>query len=82
MEINQKLENVNEELSRYKVEGGWLYVIKTPEGVAMTYSPSIDLKRYESHLRDAYTQGYKDGQSDVKNGVVSEFERLERTDIP
>ncbi len=67
---------------RLKVDGGYLYALGMLHGITMAFVPDIDLTRYQAHLRDAYKQGYADGQEDKKNGVVSDSERLERTDIP
>lgn len=59
--------------SRTKVDGGWIYrdryVYDESVAVALCFVPDIDLRRYESHLRDAYTQGYKAGFDDAKNGL-------------
>lgn len=57
--------DANSGLCRIKVDGGWLY---EGENGFMTFVPDIDLKRYESHLRDAYKKGYEDGHSDGKAG--------------
>jgi hypothetical protein len=55
---------------RMKVDGGFLYHSLTGlnENLSqsMCFVPDIDLKRYESHLRDAYTQGYKAALDDFK----------------
>ncbi len=57
---------------RLKVEGGYLYRDqKGSGGLAMAFVPDIDLQRYQAHLRDAYTAGYKDGQEDAKQGIVN-----------
>lgn len=69
---------VSEGLSRIKVDGGYLYLVVAVHGegvsTSLAFVQDIDLKRYESHLRDAYTQGYKDGQSDVKAGCRGDIE--------
>lgn len=50
-------------LSRVKVDGGYLYQSFSGEDeVCMCFVPDVDLARYQSHLRDAYNQGLKDGQ--------------------
>lgn len=55
---------------RLKVDGGYLYKDeKGNGGLAMAFVPDVDLQRYQAHLRDAYTQGYKDGQEDKKEGI-------------
>jgi hypothetical protein len=60
---------VCENLWRVKVDGGHLYsTFIDGQGVSSAFVPEIDLKRYESHLRDAYNTGYKDGQEDAKHG--------------
>lgn len=68
------------QFARFKVESGWIYKshTETERGLSesMVFVPDLDLKRYQSHLRDAYTQGYKDGQEDAKNGVVNPDEGL------
>lgn len=66
---------------RLKVDGGHLYRIcfQSPDdsfGVAMSFVPDVDLTRYQAHLRDAYKQGYMDGQLEARNPI------LDRTDIP
>lgn len=62
------------ELSRYKVDGGWLYVICADRSLAMSYVPDVDLQRYQSHLRDAYRQGYEHGHKDAGSGTHESFE--------
>lgn len=52
------------DLMRINVEGGYIYEME----FGICFVPDIDLTRYQSHLRDAYTQGYKDGQTDARNG--------------
>ena len=58
---------------RLKVDGGWLYhrrdYMPNSEEVSTTmcFVPDVDLQRYQSHLRDAYTQGFKDGQEEAKH---------------
>lgn len=65
-------------IERVKVEGGYLYhvTILSSEHTDMCFVPDIDLQRYQSHLRDAYTQGYKDGQEDAKEGILNPEEGL------
>lgn len=61
-------EDVHDSLTeRMKVDGGHLYRTKRMgvEGIAMCFVPDVDLKRYESHLRDAYKQGFADGAVDA-----------------
>lgn len=50
-------------IARIKVEGGYVY--ETENGLC--FVPDVDLQRYQSHLRDAYTQGFNDGQEHAKN---------------
>jgi hypothetical protein len=52
---------------RLKVDGGYLY--ETIHGLC--FVPDVDLTRYQSHLRDAYRAGYRDGHEDAKNGVIN-----------
>lgn len=52
------------EMLRIKVEGGHIY---ETDG-SICFVPDVDLKRYQSHLRDAYNQGFKDGQQEEKKG--------------
>lgn len=54
-------------LWRIKVEGGYLYAESDLKN--MCFVPDVDLTRYQSHLRDAYKQGYKDGHQDARSGV-------------
>lgn len=56
---------------RMKVDGGWLYRTGNPETIAMSFVPDVDLTRYQSHLRDAYKQGYTDGFMDKCNQLSS-----------
>ena len=49
-------------LYRIKVEGGYLYSVNE----TLCLVPDIDLKRYESHLRDAYTKGFDEGFNEAK----------------
>ena len=77
---NSKWENVTDEYGelteRFKVEGGHIYrtfsSARESEGFAMCFVPDIDLSRYQSHLRDAYKQGYRAGQEDASLGVIAE----------
>lgn len=59
--------NHGREVSRVKVDGGWLYAVTIfgSSFFTITFVPDVDLARYESHLRDAYTQGYEAGKSDT-----------------
>lgn len=56
-------------LARLKVNGGHIYESTFEYSNALVFVPDIDLKRYESHLRDAYNKGYKDGQEDTKRHI-------------
>ena len=62
-------EEIKSYLYRTKVDGGYLYQWITAANACMTFVPDIDLTRYQSHLRDAYTQGYKDAHEDLKQGI-------------
>jgi hypothetical protein len=57
-------------LSRIKVDGGHIYReawdLEERPALGLCFVPDVDLQRYQSHLRDAYTQGYKAGQEDAK----------------
>ena len=55
-------ELITEALIRIKVDGGHLY--ETLHGLC--FVPDVDLTRYQSHLRDAYNQGYKDGRTEAE----------------
>lgn len=62
---------------RLKVDGGWLYRDqKANGGLAIAFVPDVDLQRYQAHLRDAYSQGYKDGQENGKQGIINLEESL------
>jgi len=54
-----KWEFVTNQLVKIKVDGGHLYESKN----GLCFVPDVDLTRYQSHLRDAYSQGFKDGKS-------------------
>jgi len=72
-EVKNDWERLNDKgvmhCDRLKVDGGYLYRTGTTETVALAFVPDIDLTRYQSHLRDAYTQGFKDGQDDSKGDL-------------
>jgi hypothetical protein len=56
---------------RLKVAGGYLYRVGRVNDdddacIAVSFVPDVDLERYASHLRDAYNQGFKDGQEQSK----------------
>lgn len=62
---------------RLKVDGGWLYHLalqNTPSAANMCFVPDVDLARYQSHLRDAFKQGYEAGHKDAGSGVHESFE--------
>ena len=66
-----------ESMKRLKVPGGYLYNFITScaddrECTAMCFVPEVDLTRYASHLRDAYNQGFKDGQSELRSNVENQ----------
>jgi len=69
---------------RLKVDGGWLYRTGTPETIAMSFVPDIDLQRYQSHLRDAYKQGYSAGYIDGHKERSPSLDEIQqdRSDIP
>ena len=54
---------------RLKVDGGSLYLHRGNANETMSFVPDVDLQRYSAHLRDAYTQGYKNGREDTFNGL-------------
>lgn len=62
--------------TRFKVDGGHLYHHKNiyhlgngyQQTTSMCFVPDVDLQRYQAHLRDAYNQGFKDGQSNKNTG--------------
>lgn len=58
--------------SRLKVNGGYLYrelwVYSDAVSVSLCFVPDVDLQRYQSHLRDAYNQGFKDGLEEKAGG--------------
>ena len=66
-------ERVTDETAKLKVDGGYLYKIETSKGLAMSFVPEIDLQRYESHLRDAYNRGFKEGLDEgrAENVILS-----------
>ena len=59
---------------RFKVDGGYLYHNEEEGGNTMCFVPDVDLQRYQSHLRDAYTQGFNDGQEHAKNEIYKKGE--------
>lgn len=69
--MNQKnWERYGFKVHRMKVDGGYLYSHDVEDaGNCMVFVPDVDLQRYQAHLRDAYKQGYADGQQDLKDGV-------------
>jgi flagellar biosynthesis/type III secretory pathway protein FliH len=88
-EIGNKWEDVTDEAyevtEKLKVSGGYLYrtIIYEKEGgsdrnvVAMSFVPDVDLTRYQSHLRDAYNQGIKDGISQEQENVRKAIRNLD-----
>ena len=75
MSANSKWEVVDEApnaiTERLKVDGGHLYHVgnNAARSTSMCFVPEIDLQRYQSHLRDAYTKGYAEGHADAKINV-------------
>lgn len=69
-------ERYGDTIDRIKVEGGYIYRVMFQGDVTTSFVPDVDLQRYQSHLRDAYTQGYKDGQEDAKNDILNPEEGL------
>ena len=67
---NPQFEGGAEGIRRFKVDGGYIYESYCDTGLALCFVPDVDLQRYQAHLRDVYTQGYKDGQEDFRHGVV------------
>jgi len=59
-------EKVTDSTERLPVNGGHLYRDQKANALAMCFVPDIDLTRYESHLRDAYTQGFANGLEEGK----------------
>jgi hypothetical protein len=57
------------DVCRLKVDGGYLYSSFRGNSESMCFVPDVDLQRYQSHLRDAYRQGYTAGQEDAKHGI-------------
>lgn len=76
MEELEQWQVYGDEVSRMKVEGGYIYrtIYPSSKSMAMGFVPDIDLARYQSHLRDAYNKGYVDGQEDAKHGVDKDQE--------
>ena len=66
MNVEPEWERYAPGVDRIKVDGGYLYNYDK----GLCFVPDIDLKRYQAHLRDAYTQGYTAGQEDAKNGTA------------
>ena len=66
-----KWESYARDVKRIKVDGGYLYQSHALQKEYFTtcFVPDVDLQRYESHLRDAYTQGYADGQADFREMI-------------
>lgn len=75
---NKQWESYADGTSRLKVDGGHLYVYRgLTTDIAMTFVPDIDLQRYQSHLRDAYNQGYKNGREDARyNEEITPSEKI------
>jgi len=65
-------------VSRIKVDGGWIYtdlvIFNEIPAISTVFVPDVDLTRYQSHLRDAYKQGYDQGHSDAKRGLSETVE--------
>jgi len=79
----------NDCLQRYKVEGGYLYHNTMNDeddpkyfNSTMCFVPDIDLERYQSHLRDAYSQGFKDGMGELTNILDSDTLSCCRHGVP
>ena len=66
-----KWERYSDGIDKIKVDGGFIFRTISGGDVSICFVPEIDLQRYQSHLRDAYTSGYKDGQEDAKQGIVN-----------
>lgn len=56
-------ERYADNIERIKVDGGYIYKTLEQNDIATSFVPDIDLQKYQSHLRDAYNQGFKDGES-------------------
>jgi hypothetical protein len=61
-EENKEWEKYGDGVKRMKVEGGYIYKHHWYHDFSICFVPDVDLERYQSHLRDAYNQGFKDGQ--------------------
>ncbi len=62
---------------RLKVSGGYIYRDQEGNnGVAMCFVPDVDLRRYQSHLRDAYNKGFNDGS----NEAIEKLKEVKRPD--
>ncbi len=64
-------EGSNAVTERLKVDGGYLYYLgnHAARSTNMCFVPDIDLTRYQAHLRDAYNQGFKDGQANLSEST-------------
>ena len=58
---------------RIPVEGGHIYYVSNhiARQTALCFVPDVDLKRYQSHLRDAYHQGFVDGMIEARANLHS-----------
>lgn len=70
MTEHQKWEKYAANIYRLKVEGGYLYLTSDDPNRCMCFVPDVDLTRYQSHLRDAYNQGVKDGKNSIPEGFI------------
>jgi len=61
----EQWESLDGALCRIKVDGGHIY----ETSVGLCFVPDVDLQRYQSHLRDAYKQGYEAGHADSEKGI-------------
>ena len=63
---------------RLKVDGGHLHRVTVVDEnndrlhMNMCFVPDVDLQRYQSHLRDAYNQGFSDGKCERDHKKIGE----------
>lgn len=58
-------EDYGECVKRMKVDGGYIYRTMGWQHSNICFVPEIDLQRYQSHLRDAYNQGFEEGKNEA-----------------
>lgn len=74
--MEKKWEEYAPHTHRLLVEGGFLYFVHqiSNQHSSMCFVPDVDLQRYQSHLRDAYKQGYQSGHIDATRGLPADCE--------